>query len=317
MASVIDRCIEPISRGERPNEADAISILHLVKSMLLKDRNVLYLHSPLVICGDIHGQLDDLHKLFVTSGDMTSQRYLFLGDFVDRGYHSLCTFLYLVCLKLKHPQRFFLLRGNHESRTISHQYGFYSECSLQYGHDGIFNLCNEVFDVLPYAAVIDRTVFAVHGGLSPFIPLIPNIDAMKREEEVPQSGGLADLVWSDPENVQVWRPGGRGVGYIFGQPQVMEFCRLNKVNLVVRSHQLAQDGFQWWFQRDGTEPKGSALAGQLLLVWSAPNYAYTSGNKASVCKYGFTETGELEMKLFEANTERIPQTDPTSNHYFS
>jgi diadenosine tetraphosphatase ApaH/serine/threonine PP2A family protein phosphatase len=317
MSSVIETLMKSISRGERPDEASVISILHLLKHELLKLRNVLYLFSPIVICGNIHGQLDDLHELFSKSGHMELQKYLFLGDYVDRGYHSLCTFLYLVCLKLKHPDRFSLLRGNHESRTISHQYGFYNECLLQYGHDGIFNLCNEAFDLLPYAAVIDRTVFAVHGGLSPRVSFIDNIDTMKREEEIPQSGGLADLVWSDPENVPFWRPNARGAGFIFGQVQVREFCHLNRISLITRSHQLAQDGYQWWFKRDGETVKGSAMQGQLLLVWSAPNYAYTSGNKAAVCKYGFREVVELELVKFDSNSTRIPQTDQTTSHYFS
>jgi diadenosine tetraphosphatase ApaH/serine/threonine PP2A family protein phosphatase len=317
MESLLDKNIEAISRGQRPSEEITTSILLLMKSALSKDRNVLRLFSPLVICGDIHGQLDDLHKLFSTSGGMTAQKYLFLGDYVDRGYHSLCTFLYLACLKLKNPDRFYLLRGNHESRSISHQYGFYNECILQYGHNGIFDMCNEVFDLLPYAAVIDRTCFAVHGGLSPGIPLIHNIDTMKREEEVPQTGPLADLVWSDPENVPFWRLNSRGAGFIFGQKQVTEFCHLNRVGLIVRSHQLAQDGYQWWFARDGIPRKGSAFNGQLLLVWSAPNYAYQNGNRASVCMYGFSERLELEMRQFDANTDRIPQTDTTMNHYFA
>jgi hypothetical protein len=113
MSSVLDRNIERIWAGTRPEEQDAISILLLMKSALAKERNVLQLWSPIVICGDIHGQLDDLHELFSTSGDMTLNRYLFLGDYVDRGYHSLCTFLYLVCLMLKNPLKFHLLRGNH------------------------------------------------------------------------------------------------------------------------------------------------------------------------------------------------------------
>jgi diadenosine tetraphosphatase ApaH/serine/threonine PP2A family protein phosphatase len=315
--SAVDRNFVPIAQGERPCEADAIEILVLMELLLCRESNVLRLSSPIVICGDIHGQLEDLHELFSVSGDMNSQRYLFMGDYVDRGLHSLCTFLYLSCLKIMAPERFFLLRGNHESRTVSHQYGFYNECALKYGHDGIFTLCNEVFDFLPCAAVIDRELFAVHGGLSPDIPLVHSIVTLKREEDVPQNGPLADLLWSDPENVRFWRPNARGAGFIFGAEQVREFCHLNRLNWVARSHQLAQHGYQWWFQELASRKPNSAKRGGLLLIWSAPNYAYTSGNLASVCKFGFQTLVELELIIFDATQNRIQQADPTLGRYFT
>jgi diadenosine tetraphosphatase ApaH/serine/threonine PP2A family protein phosphatase len=200
-----------------------------------------------------------------------------MGDYVDRGYHSLNTFLYLVCLKLEFPDSIYLLRGNHESRQISNRYGFYHECILNSGHAGLWMLCNEVFDLLPMGALIDHDVFCVHGGLSPKLPMLERISLLDRQQEIPQTGPLADLCWSDPENVTAWRENARGAGYLFGPNETTKFTRLNRLDFIARSHQLAQEGFVEYFA--GPEPTRGY---RLITVWSAPDYSYRSGNKAAV-----------------------------------
>jgi diadenosine tetraphosphatase ApaH/serine/threonine PP2A family protein phosphatase len=297
-----------IEEGMIIAEETVVKILMRIMEILYNEPNILVLHSPLVICGDIHGQLDDLLELFTTSGDKTSQIYLFLGDYVDRGHHSLNTFLYLVCLKLQYGSSFHLLRGNHESRQVSQMYGFHNECVNNYGHAGIWTMCADVFDLLPLAALIDRTIFAVHGGLSPQIPLAEMVEETPRQDELSSLGPLTDLCWSDPdENVKSWRQNQRGAGYLFGQAQVTRFNQQNHLRLIVRSHQLAMDGFTWFFPNEDNSPAD----GTLIIVWSAPNYAYRSGNDASVMKFAYPGQPEFDMKVFKPNERRIEPLDVT------
>lgn len=178
-------------------------------------------------------------ELFKSSGAWGVTNYLFLGDFVDRGHHSIETFLLLLALKVQYPDRFALIRGNHESRMITQVYGFYDECLKKFGSIEVWQLCTDVFDLLPIAALVDDVVLCVHGGLSPHISSVKDIDAIERRVELPESGSLCDLMWSDPDDdadESSWSESPRGVGWVFGRTQVAQFCHKNNLQLVVRSH---------------------------------------------------------------------------------
>ena len=138
-------------------------------------------------------------ELFKIGGDWPETNYLFLGDFVDRGFNSVETFLLLLALKVRYPERIALIRGNHESRQITQVYGFYDECMRKYGSANVWRYCTEIFDYLSLAALVDEKVFCVHGGLSPDITQMDEIRAIDRKQEVPHEGGMWDLMWSDPD----------------------------------------------------------------------------------------------------------------------
>jgi diadenosine tetraphosphatase ApaH/serine/threonine PP2A family protein phosphatase len=311
----LDAWISVLERGQPLPERDVGAIFLRIESVLASEPNVLQLWSPIVICGDIHGQLDDLLHLLSpqVSGDRSVQRYLFMGDYVDRGHHSLNTFLLLLCLKLKYPENYALLRGNHESRIVSMQYGLSTECQQLYEHSFVFTRCNEVFDLLPVAAVVDRQLFCVHGGLSPEAPFVENITEVNRFVEIPSAGLVADLTWSDPEAVRRWVKNSRGSGYAFGPTQAKEFLALNKIRFVARSHQIAMEGYKWFFP--GKRPNGPE-AGMVLIVWSAPNYCYNQKNQASILKYGFEYSQENRFCVFGPNPQRIMPEKRSALSYF-
>jgi diadenosine tetraphosphatase ApaH/serine/threonine PP2A family protein phosphatase len=277
---------EALSTGNHLPEATIISLVHTLQDILYQEPNLLELQLPITICGDTHGQIYDLVHLFEISGKMTDDdtlTYLFLGDYIDRGFHSMETFAFLAALKVKYPNRIWLLRGNHESRQVSHLYGFYNDCLHIYGHVGIWTLCNEIFDLLPLTAVIGKRVFCTHGGLSKGIDLLDQIDLLMRRVELPSEGPLCDICWSDPDDVQDWSINQRGAGWLFGAGQVRHFLHLNGLSLVARAHQLAQEGFQWYFDKT------------LITVWSAPNFCGWIQNAASVVQM-VAQTSQFDQK---------------------
>ena len=188
----------------------------MARDILLEESNIQVISSPITICGDIHGQFYDLMQLFRVGGDCPQTNYIFMGDFVDRGFHSIETFLLLLALKVRYPERITLIRGNHESRGVTQIYGFYDECLRKYGSVNVWRYCTEVFDFLPLAAVIDDQIFCVHGGLSPCFDTLDEIKTIDRKQEVPHDGAMSDLMWSDPEDISGWSMSPRGAGFLFG-----------------------------------------------------------------------------------------------------
>ena len=199
----------------------------------------------MTVVGDIHGQFQDLIELFRVGGPCPMTNYLFLGDYVDRGSHSVLTITLLACLSVRHPTRITLLRGNHETRQITQVYGFYSECMQRYGTAVVWREFTDLFDFLPVAAVVDDAVFCVHGGLSPSLQTLEQIALLDRFQEIPSEGGLADLVWADPDaNRLGFNQSSRGAGYMYGEDVVAHFLTLNGLLHILRAHQLCMDGYQ-------------------------------------------------------------------------
>lgn len=169
------------------------------------------------VVGDIHGQYFDLLRIFEYVGFPALERnYLFVGDYVDRGKQSIEVICLLLAFKLKYPTSFNLLRGNHESQAINRTYGFYDECKRRYSialwRD--FGFC---FNYMPVSALIENRILCMHGGLSPDLHSLEQIKNLDRPVDVPESGLLCDLLWSDPDKeVAAWGENERGVSHTFG-----------------------------------------------------------------------------------------------------
>ncbi|XP_030330288.1 serine/threonine-protein phosphatase 4 catalytic subunit isoform X2 [Strigops habroptila] len=198
--SDLDRQIEQLRRCELIKESEVKALCAKAREILVEESNVQRVDSPVTVCGDIHGQFYDLKELFRVGGDVPETNYLFMGDFVDRGFYSVETFLLLLALKVRYPDRITLIRGNHESRQITQVYGFYDECLRKYGSVTVWRYCTEIFDYLSLSAIIDGKIFCVHGGLSPSIQTLDQIRTIDRKQEVPHDGPMCDLLWSDPED---------------------------------------------------------------------------------------------------------------------
>lgn len=286
----LDNWIEKVKSAQYLPEPDLKRLCDYVKEILIEESNVQPVSSPVTVCGDIHGQFHDLLELFRTGGEVPETNYIFMGDFVDRGYNSLETFTLLLCLKARYPSRVTLLRGNHESRQITQVYGFYDECQRKYGNANAWKYCCEVFDYLTIAALIDGEILCVHGGLSPDIRTLDQIRTVDRRQEIPHEGAFCDLMWSDPEDIETWAVSPRGAGWLFGSKVTAEFNHINKLSLICRAHQLVQEGYKYMF------PERS-----LVTVWSAPNYCYRCGNVAAIL--AFDENLEREFKIFREVAE--------------
>lgn len=244
---------------------------------------------PQQICGDIHGQYYDLLRLFEYGGFPPEANYLFLGDYVDRGKQSLETICLLLAYKIKYPENFFILRGNHECASINRIYGFYDECKRRYNIK-LWKTFTDCFNCLPIAAIIDEKIFTMHGGLSPDLNSMEQIRRVMRPtdvssllwllvkhrlllsvplfdevsdlfEQIPDCGLLCDLLWSDPDkDITGWSENDRGVSFTFGPDVVSRFLQKHDMDLICRAHQVVEDGYEFFSKR------------QLVTLFSAPNY---------------------------------------------
>lgn len=263
-------------RGNKPGKTVDLKeeeIKYLIdKSMLIfkEQKMLIELEAPLRVCGDIHGQYYDLLRIFEHCGFPGEFNYLFLGDYVDRGKQSLETICLLLAYKIKYPLKVHLLRGNHESSVTNRIYGFYDECKRRY-NVRLWRNFTELFNYLPVAALIDEKILCMHGGLSPDLRNLSSISEISRPTEIPDSGLLCDLLWSDPDKeVLDFDENDRGVSVVFGEKIVQEFNRKNDLDLIIRAHQVVDDGYEFFAQR------------QLITIFSAPNYCGEFDNSAGI-----------------------------------
>ena len=239
--------------------AEIFAICSAVREQLLSQPALLELSPPVKIVGDIHGQYNDLIRLFEMCGFPPSSNFLFLGDYVDRGKQSLETILLLFCYKLKYPENFFIMRGNHECANVTRVYGFYDECKRRCNVK-VWKAFIDTFNCLPIASIVAEKIFCVHGGLSPNLQHMDDIRNIARPTDVPDYGLLNDLLWSDPADMDAdWESNERGVSYCFGKKVIVDFLAKHDFDLVCRAHMVVEDGYEFFNDR------------LLVTVFSAPN----------------------------------------------
>ena len=231
-----------------------------VTKIFLNQPVCLYLETPVNICGDIHGQYFDLIRLFESGGYPTDVNYLFLGDYVDRGEQSIETICLLFCFKIKCINTFFLLRGNHECASLNREYGFYDECKRRYNVK-LWKKFIDVFNCMPYTAIVEDKIIFMHGGISPSLVNLSQLNEIVRPTDIPDEGLLCDLVWSDPDtNEKGWELNDRGVSYTFNEKTVDNFLTIHNLEILVRAHQVVEKGYEFFNGR------------KCVTIFSAPNY---------------------------------------------
>ncbi|GFS30217.1 type one protein phosphatase 1 [Actinidia rufa] len=274
---IINRLLEVRGRPGKQvqlSESEIKQLCGFSKEIFLQQPNLLELEAPIKICGDIHGQYSDLLRLFEYGGLPPQANYLFLGDYVDRGKQSLETICLLLAYKIKYPENFFLLRGNHECASINRIYGLYDECKRRF-NVRLWKIFTDCFNCLPVAALIDEKIICMHGGLSPDLHNLDQIRNLQRPTDVPDAGLLCDILWSDPSR------------------DVQEFLQKQDLDLICRAHQVVEDGYEFFANR------------QLVTIFTAPNYcgefdnagAMMSVDETLMCSFQILKPAEKKPKF--------------------
>ncbi|XP_004365567.2 calcineurin A alpha [Capsaspora owczarzaki ATCC 30864] len=287
-----------VSEG-RLSEDLALRILREGTAVLRAEETLLNIDAPITVCGDIHGQFFDLMKLFEVGGHPSTTRYLFLGDYVDRGYFSIECVLYLWALKTTFKDSLFLLRGNHECRHLTEYFTFKQECKYKYS-ETVYEACMEAFDCLPLAAVMNGQFLCVHGGLSPEINTLDDIRKIDRIREPPAYGPMCDLLWADPledfgeekdDDFYVHNHV-RGCSFFYSYHAACAFLEKNNLLSIIRAHEAQDAGYRMY--------KKSTTTGfpSVITIFSAPNYLDVYNNKAAVLKY---ENNVMNIRQFNCS----------------
>ncbi|KAK3007389.1 hypothetical protein RJ639_016090 [Escallonia herrerae] len=248
------------------------------------------------VCGDVHGQFYDLLNIFDLNGFPSEDNpYLFNGDFVDRGSFSVEVILTLFAFKCISPSAIHLSRGNHESKSMNKIYGFEGEVRSKLSETFV-ELFAEVFCCLPLAHVLNEKIFVVHGGLFSVDGVkLSDIKAIDRFCEPPEEGLMCELLWSDPQPNLGRGPSKRGVGLSFGGDVTKRFLQENNLDLVVRSHEVKDEGYE--IEHDG----------KLITVFSAPNYCDQMGNKGAFIRF---EAPDMKPRIVTFSTVPHPDVKP-------
>ncbi|UKZ46356.1 3',5'-cyclic-nucleotide phosphodiesterase (PDEase) (3':5'-CNP) [Trichoderma virens] len=283
-------------REGRLTEEQALWIIKKGTELLRAEPNLLEMDAPITVCGDVHGQYYDLMKLFEVGGDPAETRYLFLGDYVDRGYFSIECVLYLWSLKIHYPKTLWLLRGNHECRHLTDYFTFKLECKHKYS-EAVYEACMESFCCLPLAAVMNKQFLCIHGGLSPELHTLDDLRSIDRFREPPTQGLMCDILWADPlEDFGQEKSSDfflhnhvRGCSYFFSYHAACAFLEKNNLLSVIRAHEAQDAGYRMYRK---TRTTGFP---SVMTIFSAPNYLDVYNNKAAVLKY---ENNVMNIRQF-------------------
>lgn len=312
----INKMIELFKKNEFLPKKYVFAIISCVNQIFLNENSLVEIEIDenkgeelITVVGDTHGQFYDVLNLFKLFGDCNNKhKYLFNGDFVDRGSWSCEVAILLYCLKILYPNKIFINRGNHETNDMNKVYGFEDECKSKYNFK-IFQCFSESFNNLPYATLIGKKYLVMHGGLfSDDNITIEDIKKIPKNsfKQPPKEGIQMELLWTDPQINEGRSPSKRGIGMQFGPDITKKFIEKNNLKAIIRSHEVRMNGYE--IEHDG----------KLITVFSAPNYCDVQGNLGAVININIdnnTKDYELNFETFEAvEHPNIPPMAYTKNN---
>lgn len=250
-----------------------------------RDDNMMRLEGKYIVVGDLHGHLMDLFRIFKHSGWPPQNKYLFLGDIVDRGEFSLETATLILLLKALYPEHVYMIRGNHEFPQLYLLGGFGEELRNTYKDFDVTPYFDMAFFDIPIGAIINKRYLCIHGGIGPRVNKINDIEMISRPlvdcaDDISQT-----VLWSDPNPyVTGFQPSTRGCGYFFGEEECVQFADRNGIDMIVRGHECVEKGVEFHFQR------------RCMTVFSASKYCNSTNNKCGIAV--FLESGAMEITTF-------------------
>lgn len=280
-------------------------VCSMTSKIFLDEPSVIDISSPVIIVGDVHAQIEAVIYIFQNYGSPEKNKYIFLGDYVDKGPRSVYTFVYLLANKIIYGENFVMIRGNHEDIKIARQYQFRDEVIKTYNMPDLMDDFDSVFTSLPLGVLVNNTIFCVHGGLGPAIRTVDSVREIQRPFILTDQDPMYDIVWADPQKgIDDWGNGKRGTSCSFGITPLLEFFERSNVTGLIRGHECVKEGYLYSFGDDVN----------FVTVFSAPNYV-NSGNKAVVLiidsngKYEFKTFGPTLPEPEKEDPERIPKSE--------
>lgn len=283
-------------REGKLDKTQVMEIIRQAAKLFTSEPNMLTLQDPVTVVGDIHGQYYDLVKMMDIGGSPETRKYLFMGDYVDRGSFSFECVIYLYTLKISFPSTFLLIRGNHECRAMTAFFQFRDECFFKFDNE-VYDRIMESFNALPISCLINRKFLCFHGGISPHLIRLDDISRIDRFAEIPSQGLFCDLLWADPVdneegklNDDFTSNSARGCSYYYGADALKIFLKRNNLLSIIRAHEVQIDGYKM-YRWGGTDEFPSVIT-----LFSAPNYCDVYKNRGAILKLDNNVINILQYK---------------------
>ncbi|EAY04669.1 Ser/Thr protein phosphatase, putative [Trichomonas vaginalis G3] len=291
IVNIISNVMDP-KHTHCANHDTLLDILIEAEKLFETEPSFIEVSGKFIVIGDIHGNIDILLRIFTKNGYPDKTRYIFLGDYVDRGENSIEVISILFAFKVLFPENIYLIRGNHESRSMTEYYGFKDECD-RYANEAIYNATMNAFDNLPIGIILNNEVLCVHGGIPRNINSREELYAIAKTDGEPNPGPVTDILWSDPnddENVKGQCV--RGAGFVYGQCDVKNFLNNLKLSLICRSHEQCMNGYDFPFESQC-----------LITIFSSADYCGTH-NSAGILKFLDSNISNVSLNFFKPHSQR-------------